>query len=140
MNGLDNIAYSKKSPEYFANARLEILDLLPQTFTSVVDVGGSSGATLSAIKEKWPSVRTICIDGHEGSIEIARTRGHEAILCNLEETMPDVFASSQVVLLLDVLEHLVDPWRQLARITISVTRGCYSCCELAERSFLGSVL
>src|SRR3954452_23326485 len=95
---------------YFGHARTEVLALLPHYLTKVVDVGGASGATLTAIRSKWPGAHTICIDGHRSSVEAARRNGHEALMCNLENELPNVFSESDVVLFLDVLEHLRDPW------------------------------
>jgi SAM-dependent methyltransferase len=116
--------YSKKDAAYFRHAREDILDLLPAGgFGTVVDVGGSSGATLSAIKARWPNVRTICIDIHEESARTARERGHEAFVCDIERSIPDVFGSSDLVLFLDILEHLVDPWRRLTEIVKQLPPG-----------------
>jgi 2-polyprenyl-3-methyl-5-hydroxy-6-metoxy-1,4-benzoquinol methylase len=109
--------------DYFTHARIDILDFLPEQFGMVIDVGGSSGATLSAIKAKWPSTRTVCIDRHEASIETARRRGHEAFVCDLENEIPDVFGTGEVVLFLDVLEHLTEPWQLLTRITSRLPSG-----------------
>jgi len=116
--------YSKKNTGYFSHARLDILDLLPAGgFRTVVDVGGSSGATLSAIKARWPNVRTICIDIHEESVRTARERGHEAFICDIERSTPDVFGTCDLALFLDILEHLVDPWRRLTEIVNQLPPG-----------------
>jgi 2-polyprenyl-3-methyl-5-hydroxy-6-metoxy-1,4-benzoquinol methylase len=115
--------YSDKDVSYFRHARLEVLDLLPGDFKCVVDVGGSSGSTLSAIKARWPTARTVCLDIHEASVARARESGHEAFVCNLEKSLPDIFEECDVVLLLDVLEHLVDPWGQLRKIVERLIPG-----------------
>jgi 2-polyprenyl-3-methyl-5-hydroxy-6-metoxy-1,4-benzoquinol methylase len=112
-NTMSSSDYDAKTDTYFAFARTEILPLLPSKFTRVADVGGSSGATLSAIKALHPGVETICIDGHAPSVDIARSRGHTALVCDLEGDLPAILQTCDVVLLLDVLEHLKDPWRVL---------------------------
>ncbi len=115
--------YAGKEADYYRHARLEVLDLLPAEFRTVVDVGGSSGATLSAIKARHPGIRTVCLDIHEESVRIARQNGHEAFVCDIEKSIPDVFETSDVVMFLDVLEHLTDPWGHLARIVERIPQG-----------------
>src|SRR5690348_8038866 len=101
---------------YHGHARREILPYLPEKFSKVVDVGGSAGGTLSAIRLMAPHATTICLDADQPSLEIARAQGHEAIRCDLDREIPAVFDDSDVVLFLDILEHLVDPWAVLSRI------------------------
>ena len=127
--------YTGKGADYFRHARLEILDLLPNGFNSIVDVGGSSGATLSAIKARWPAIRTICLDTHEASVRVARKNGHEAFVCDIEKSVPDVFRTSDVVMFLDVLEHLVDPWSQLAKIVDQLPSGAHVIVSLPNVRF-----
>jgi 2-polyprenyl-3-methyl-5-hydroxy-6-metoxy-1,4-benzoquinol methylase len=131
----DDRFYREKDSNYFRHARLEVLDLLPAGFKSIVDVGGSSGATLSAIKERWPKVRTICIDAHEESVIMARRNGHEAFACDLDKSSPDVFRTVDVVMFLDVLEHLADPWRRLADIVDQLPRGAHVIVSLPNVRF-----
>ena len=102
---------------YFDHARREVLPFLPKRFDKVVDVGGSSGGTLSAIREVAGHARTICLDADERSVQRARAEGHEAICCDLNSDLPDVFGDCDVVLLLDILEHLTDPWALLSEVT-----------------------
>ena len=92
-----------KPGDYYEHARLEILPLLPVTFDSVVDFGGASGRTLSAIRTRHPSVKTVCVDADEQSLLRAGESGHVVIRCDL-------------ALFLDVLEHLVDPWSVLSSV------------------------
>ena len=108
-----SVDYHSKSADYFAFARTEILPLLPAKIVRVADVGGSSGATLSAIRALRPTTDTVCIDGHRPSVDIAHSRGHTAIHCDLEGELPSILRTCDVVLLLDVLEHLKDPWQVL---------------------------
>lgn len=108
---------------YHGHARREILPYLPKKFSKVVDVGGSAGGTLSAIRLITPDVATVCLDADEPSLEIARAQGHEAIRCNLDREIPAVFEDSDVVLFLDILEHLIDPWTVLSRIVARLKPG-----------------
>lgn len=109
--------------DYHGHARQEILSYLPEKFSKVVDVGGSAGGTLSAIRRVAPHAATVCLDADEPSLEIARAQGHEAILCNLNQEIPAVFDDADVVLFLDILEHLVDPWAVLSGIVTRLRLG-----------------
>lgn len=109
--------------DYHGHARREILQYLPKQFAKVVDVGGSAGGTLSAIRQMVPLARTVCLDADERSLAIALAEGHEAIRCDLNRELPDVFADADVVLLLDILEHLVDPWSVISAIAAKLRPG-----------------
>ncbi len=108
---------------YYGHARVEVLPFLPADIRRIADIGGSSGATLTAIKARWPDATTICIDSHEPSLEQSRRRGHIAVACDLDNNIPDVVKDCDVVMLLDVLEHLVDPWSVLRKVVQLVPRG-----------------
>jgi len=109
--------------DYHGHARHEVLQYLPEQFAKVVDVGGSAGGTLSAIRQMAPLARTVCLDADERSVSIALAQGHEAIRCNLDQEIPNVFADADVVLLLDILEHLVDPWSVISTIVAKLRSG-----------------
>ena len=127
--------YSAKPEGYFGHTRTEVLRLLPQKVGRIVDIGGGSGATLSLIKQNFPDVVTICMDHHAASVATARQRGHIGIVCDVESGIPDEIGECDAVLCLDVLEHLIDPWKVLrnlylhmkpaARIVLSVPNVRY---------------
>jgi 2-polyprenyl-3-methyl-5-hydroxy-6-metoxy-1,4-benzoquinol methylase len=108
---------------YHGHTRREILPYLPKRFAKVVDVGGSAGGTLSAIHQLMPSAKTVCVDTDDESLEIARGAGHETIRCDLNREIPDTFSDADVVLFLDILEHLVDPWAVLSAIVTKLRPG-----------------
>jgi 2-polyprenyl-3-methyl-5-hydroxy-6-metoxy-1,4-benzoquinol methylase len=109
--------------DYHGHARREILPYLPKKFAKVVDVGGSAGGTLSAIRQMEPRAMTVCLDADEPSLSIARAQGHEAFRCDLNGEIPNVFDDADVVLFLDILEHLVDPWSVLSAIVGKLRPG-----------------
>jgi 2-polyprenyl-3-methyl-5-hydroxy-6-metoxy-1,4-benzoquinol methylase len=116
--------YASKPADYYEHARIEILPLLPANIGVIADIGGSSGATLSAVKQNRPSITTtICVDAHAPSLEVARQRGHQTLICDLNGEAPDIVATCDVVMFLDVLEHLVDPWSVLQRIVAKMKSG-----------------
>jgi len=105
---------------YYATARREILPFLPAKLGRLLDLGCGTGATISLVKEAravaWaggveldgPSAvaaRAVCDRLWVGD---ATTQAFDA------EIAP---ASLDLVLCLDVLEHLVDPWAMIRRLS-----------------------
>src|SRR5208282_833432 len=76
-------------------------------------------ATAKLIKQKFPGAKVIGIELNPQAADHARAFVDDVICGNLFEIqMPDHLGNARVdlVLLLDVLEHLFDPWRALQRI------------------------
>jgi 2-polyprenyl-3-methyl-5-hydroxy-6-metoxy-1,4-benzoquinol methylase len=96
-------------PAYYANARREIEPLLPSTIDSVLEIGGGEGNTLLWLRGS--KAAAVC-----RSVELLREAADRAKLKGLDVRVADVeregapFAEQfQIVLCLDVLEHLRDP-------------------------------
>ena len=109
---------------YFSNARREILELLPSDADKILEIGCGTGETLSLIKSaglcRW-------VGGIELSPEAAqRAQGQldwhlEGNVEQLEIPLED--GSIDVILCLDVLEHLVDPWKMISRLHRKIKPG-----------------
>ena len=102
-------------PDYYDHARLELLDLFPHPPKRLLDVGCGSGATSAAAKARWPEVEAIGIEVVAAAARRAAAR-LDRVIEGSAETL-DLAAAGVAdvdgVLLADVLEHLVDPWRFL---------------------------
>lgn len=106
-------------PQYHQNPRVEIVSFLNEPPGVVLDVGCGGGATGRFIKDKFPGTRVIGIEANPRAAAHARQVLDEVISARIEdvEFARDIGeAPIGTVLLLDVLEHLVDPWRALLRI------------------------
>lgn len=112
--------------DYFDRPRREILPYLPQRCLRVLDVGCGAGATLSLVRER---VAPEWIGGVEPN---ALAAGHARDLCDrlweggveaaeLEAEIPR--GTLDLVLCLDVLEHLVDPWAEVRRLSALLGAG-----------------
>lgn len=115
--------YQRKGEKYFNQPREDLLPLLPQVMGSIADIGGGAGATLTLVKEHYPNARTICVDRHGPAIAKARACGHVGVLCDLQASIPEEIEQCDVVVCLDVLEHLVDPWSVLEKIHARMKPG-----------------
>jgi SAM-dependent methyltransferase len=105
--------------QYHQNPRSEIASFINEPPGIVLDVGCGGGATGKLIKEKFPGTRVIGIERNPHAAQFARQFLDDVICANIDEVdlaahLPGVRVGT--VLLLDVLEHLYDPWRALLRI------------------------
>jgi 2-polyprenyl-3-methyl-5-hydroxy-6-metoxy-1,4-benzoquinol methylase len=110
--------YDEKNGEYYRHIRREVLPLLPKNCKKVLEVGCGQGDTLVWVK----SIREDCewiggVELFEDSAKIAASQLDWSIKGSIEEIDLDIEESSiDLILCLDVLEHLVDPWGVVARL------------------------
>jgi methionine biosynthesis protein MetW len=108
---------------YYANARREIESLLPPNISSVLEIGCSEGNTLLWLRDD-KSIKTC------RGIEIlpdvaarAREKGLDVMVADIEHDAIPFADQYDLVLCLDVLEHLRDPWNALRMIRESIKPG-----------------
>jgi 2-polyprenyl-3-methyl-5-hydroxy-6-metoxy-1,4-benzoquinol methylase len=114
------------SKRYFATARTEIEPHLPARVSRMLDLGCGEGATTAFVKSRrgveWA-----------GGIEIMPAEGKAAeAVCdrvwvgNIEQMSPEAEIaprSLDLILCLDVLEHLADPWAVVKRLSPLLAPG-----------------
>jgi O-antigen biosynthesis protein len=106
--------YEDKKPSYFSNPRDEILDLLPIKVNRVLEVGCGSGETLSAIKSRFPHSIAVGIELCESAAKLASPKVDLLLNLDIEKAESRLsLGQFDTILLLDVLEHLKDPWTTL---------------------------
>lgn len=109
--------YSDKSGDYFAHARKEIAPLLPKKCGRVLEVGCGSGATLGWLRRDHQAAHTVGVEIAESAAEIARTLANEVFCLDFERhDLPGDAQPFDLILCLDVLEHMVDPWAVVDRL------------------------
>lgn len=110
-------SYSDKSGDYFAHARKEIEPLLPQKCGRVLEIGCGSGATLGWLRQQHQTVHTVGIEIAEAAAVQARVLVDEVHCLDFEQhDLPGGEQKFDLVLCLDVLEHMVDPWAVVGRL------------------------
>jgi 2-polyprenyl-3-methyl-5-hydroxy-6-metoxy-1,4-benzoquinol methylase len=111
------------SPEvvegYHNQVRSDIVPFVPTTSGTLVDVGGGTGATAAHL-------RAIGRAGRAGAIDmVASSEAHPDLDFHLSGDLEDAAFLARcgeqegpfdTILLLDVLEHLVDPWKLVAEL------------------------
>jgi 2-polyprenyl-3-methyl-5-hydroxy-6-metoxy-1,4-benzoquinol methylase len=106
------------SSGYHDGTRLDAIALLPAHLDRVIEIGCGTGATLVELKRQG---RCNWVGGVELASEpaqIASERLDRFWKANIETLDLDIArASLDAILCLDVLEHLIDPWSTLKRLT-----------------------
>ena len=110
--------------KYYSHVRKEITPHLPMRVTRMLDIGCGRGDTAAWIRETRGSVQTMGIEIDPEAAGTA-TEKLDFVFCGNFETMelPEEFCNFDLILCLDVLEHLVDPWRAIHRIQKMLAPG-----------------
>ena len=105
---------------YHDNPRPEIVERIGVEPKCLLEVGCGSGATGKLVKERYPGCRVIGVESNAQAAEVARGRIDEVYASTFEALDVDAagFPKGRIdtVLLLDVLEHMYDPWRALLKL------------------------
>jgi 2-polyprenyl-3-methyl-5-hydroxy-6-metoxy-1,4-benzoquinol methylase len=107
------------SEDYFSHVRREIEPLLPEQATRILDVGCGAGATARWLKQRYPAAHVIGWEGNAALAPDLAANVDEARVVDLNGTLPDP-GPIDLVLFLDVLEHLERPREVLAHVTASL--------------------
>jgi 2-polyprenyl-3-methyl-5-hydroxy-6-metoxy-1,4-benzoquinol methylase len=109
--------YNEKEGGYFSSTRSEIVQLLPQYSERVLEIGCGSGQTLHMLKDRKLCAETVGIELFQSAADEARKRVDRVYCLNVErDELPQEVKQFDLILILDVLEHLVDPWAFLSKL------------------------
>jgi 2-polyprenyl-3-methyl-5-hydroxy-6-metoxy-1,4-benzoquinol methylase len=112
------LQYSSKTEDYFSHGRREILPLLPSHASRALEVGCGAGHTLSLLKQQGLCDWVCGVEISSTAAEQAAQRLDKVVQGNIEAMeLPVEAGTIDLLLLLDVLEHLVDPWETLRRLS-----------------------
>ena len=108
--------------DYYSHIRTEILPLLPAQASCIVDVGCGAGATLAWLRTVYPSAHTIGLEGNAAMKSAISANADEACILDLNGGPPSL-KQPDLMLFLDVLEHVQDPLSVLVRLTSQLSAG-----------------
>ena len=118
--------YDEKKELYFTNPRIDLIKLIPKkSDNKILEIGAGGGDTLLEIKRQNLAKELVGIE----LMQIANSNQTSSdidkfIICDVEKTeleFPDSYFD--VILLGDVLEHLLDPWLFLKKISRYLKTG-----------------
>jgi len=111
--------YDEKTDEYFSRARIEIAPLLPESSgrpLRVLEIGCSEGHTLEWLKKTGYSNWTAGVEPY-AQLRVSPGSVDRFFKLDIEKTLPELPPRSiDLILCLDVLEHLINPWETLRRL------------------------
>ncbi|HUJ17098.1 MAG TPA: methyltransferase domain-containing protein [Nitrospirota bacterium] len=98
--------------EYYSNIRKDILPLLPAQLNRVLEVGCGTGNTLAWLKENRGCEWIGGVEMNRAAATQAAAKLDALYQGNIEQLdLPILPSTLDLILCLDVLEHLVDPWQ-----------------------------
>jgi 2-polyprenyl-3-methyl-5-hydroxy-6-metoxy-1,4-benzoquinol methylase len=93
---------------YYTYQRREILPLLPKVATNILEIGAATGRTLRWMKTIYPTAMTTGVELSEALREELSQNADVSIIGDINQCLPQL-KRYDLILLLDVCEHLVDP-------------------------------
>lgn len=138
--------YQNKQDIYFTQVREDLIEQMPNNpNATVLEIGCGGGDTLVAIKERNLAKEVFGVE----LFDIEKSNQKNPIISrmfigNIENTLPDYPNNYfDIILCGDVLEHLVDPWKVIERITPFLKKGgliIVSCPNIREIFNLSRIL
>ncbi len=107
---------------YFHQVRTDIAPLLPVSARHIVDVGCGAGKTLAWLKRLYPQAYTVGLEGNASLSRELAVNTDKFHIVDLNGDLPNI-GSPDLLLFLDVLEHLPDPEKLLKWFTADLAPG-----------------
>jgi len=107
---------------YFHHIRSEIQPLLPEKIAHILEVGAGAGRTLRWLKTIYPKASTTGVELNTVLADELKINADVAIIGNIDECI-EKLKTYDLILLLDVLEHLVDSTETLKRLSRLLVPG-----------------
>jgi SAM-dependent methyltransferase len=116
--------YKEKGTDYFSLIRTDISFLLPDNANNILDIGCGQGSTLLWLKNIFNCRLTCGVELTKNASAIARLRADYIVQGNIETIeLPFKKNSFDLILCLDIFEHLIDPWNLVKRIAFVLKPG-----------------
>lgn len=123
---LMSLDYTVKEKNYFSNTRIDLIRLLPEMKAGkVLEVGAGSGDTLLEIKKRNLASKVVGIELMEIPNSNQRDKDIDSFhFGNIEEFNLSLISEQfDAIICGDVLEHLVDPWLVVKRLSSLLVKG-----------------
>jgi 2-polyprenyl-3-methyl-5-hydroxy-6-metoxy-1,4-benzoquinol methylase len=107
---------------YYHLVRREIAPLLPKSATRILEVGAGAGGTLNWLKTLYPRARTTAVELNPALRDELKQNADAVIIGPIDHNTSEL-QNYDLILLLDVLEHLPNPSATLKTLSKSLTAG-----------------
>lgn len=107
--------------DYYHFVRREIEPLLPKSPHRILEVGAGAGATLKWLKGLYPSAETTAVEINPALLPELTQNADVAIIGPIDEKLSEL-KTYDLILLLDVLEHLPDSTATLQKLSKLLVR------------------
>jgi 2-polyprenyl-3-methyl-5-hydroxy-6-metoxy-1,4-benzoquinol methylase len=108
--------------DYYHFVRREIQPLLPKSATRILEVGAGAGGTLKWLKALYPKAETTAVELNADLRDELKQNVDVAVIGQIDETFAEL-KTYDLILLLDVLEHLPDSNGTLQRLSSLLENG-----------------
>jgi 2-polyprenyl-3-methyl-5-hydroxy-6-metoxy-1,4-benzoquinol methylase len=120
MQRHDGAPQGSAAKNYYSRSRREIRSLLPGRASRILEVGPGAGFTLIWLKSIYPAATTCGVELNPALEADLQEHADVAIIGDIDHLISRVASKFDLILLLDVLEHVPDPTRTLQAITRSL--------------------
>ncbi len=113
--------------DYYGLVRSEIAPLLPARLGNgggrILEFGCAAGETLHWLKQHFPAAETVGIEINRALEERLARNVSKAIFIEPQDRLPAGLGAFELILALDVLEHLADPLAMLRQLSAQLAPG-----------------
>jgi 2-polyprenyl-3-methyl-5-hydroxy-6-metoxy-1,4-benzoquinol methylase len=102
--------------DYYHFVRREIEPLLPKSPNRILEVGAGAGGTLKWLKTIYPKAETTAVELNPDLLDELKQNADVAVIGQIDETFTEL-KTYDLILLLDVLEHLPDSTTTLRKLS-----------------------
>lgn len=98
---------------------IDVFNEIAGTPKKIIEIGTGSGALAKEVKAKYSDVNYVGVEVSAEYVEMSRRFCNSVYFENIENASGELlreFSSADIVIMADVLEHLIDPWKFLKRL------------------------
>lgn len=126
---------------YYDHSRQEALDLLATCPNRILDIGCGRGGVTRELKRRCPQAKSVGLDLHLDPEYDYAAIFEEFAQVNLDrDALPVDISSFDLILLLDVLEHLREPETLVSHIASKARDGCYVLVSLPNFHYYSNLM
>ncbi len=129
-NSFKENIYLNKKTEYFSIIREDIIDLVPNKKENIIlEIGCGDGGTLFKLKSSHKASQIVGVEINEEIVKNSKFKLDKIIINDIETIeLPFEFKSFDIIILGDVIEHLINPWKLLDKLAHYLKDdGCFIC-------------